>query len=98
MGFAYSKLQLRLSHKGYDIRAKELSSFACGYLTKIANVDVVGDWHIEVHTTGRFSGGVWFQNLRQVQRWADKGFKNEDLPVIPLVDGTKHKQTLRKAS
>lgn len=54
MGFAYSKLQFRLSHKGYDIRAKELGSFACGYLVKIANVNVVGDWHIEVHTTGRF--------------------------------------------
>ena len=98
MGFAYSKLQFKLSHKGYDIRAKELGSFACGYLTKLSDVDVVGDWHIEVHPIGRFSQGVWFQNLRQVQRWADKGFKNEDLPAIPLADGTSRKQALRKAS
>ena len=98
MGFAYSKLQFRLSHKGYDIRAKELSSFACGHLVKLSDVDVVGDWHIEVRPAERFSGGVWFQNLRQIQRWADKGFKDEDLPAIPLADGTRYKQTLRKAS
>ena len=91
MGFVYSKLQFKLSHKGYDIRAKELGSFACGRLTQISDVDVVGDWHIEVCSDRQFAGGVWFQNLRQVQRWADKGFKNEDLPSIPLADGTRHK-------
>lgn len=98
MGFMYGKLQFRLSRKGYDILAKELRSFARGYLTKISGVDVVGDWHIEVCPVGRVSGGVWFQNFRQVQRWADKGFKNEDLPVILLADGTRYKQTLQKAS
>ena len=85
----YVKLNMKLASKGYDLRAKELGSFACGSLIELGNVKVVGDWSVTVYPPGHCcTCGLYFNTLRQVQRWADNGFKDEFLPKIPLENGT----------
>jgi hypothetical protein len=86
----YRKLDMKLRSKGWDLRAPEIGSFAYGRLIGIDNLKVVGgDWAITVYPPGhRLSCGLYFNTLRQVQRWADNGFKDEFLPKIPLEDGT----------
>ncbi len=85
----YVKLEMKLASKGYDLRAKEIGSFACGTLIGIDNLKVVGDWSIEVYPPGHCcTNALYFKTLRQVQRWADNGFKDKFLPKIPLEDGS----------
>lgn len=85
----YVKLNMKLRSKGYDLRAKEIGSFGYGTLISRDNVKVVGDWSITVYPPGHCcTNGLYFSSLRQVQRWADNGFKDEFLPKIPLEDGT----------
>ena len=84
----YRKLEIWLNAKWYAIRAKELGSFGSGWLVSINDVKPIGDWHILVIKNGNFCNGVYFKTLRQVQRWAEKGFKDCDIPKIPLEDGT----------
>lgn len=88
MGMQYRKLEMRLNAKGYDIRAKELCSFGSGSLLSINGMKPIGDWHVFVIKKGNFGTGIYFKTLRQVQRWAENGFKDSDIPKIPLEDGT----------
>lgn len=85
----YTKLNMKLASKGYGLRAKEIGSFAYGAPVRIGNAKVVGVWAVTVYPPGcHCSNGLYFSSLRQVQRWADGGFKDELLPKIPLDDGT----------
>lgn len=86
----YVRLSIKLRSKGYDLRAPDIGSFAYGRLISIDNLKVVGgDWSITVYPPGHCcTCGLYFNTLRQVQRWADNGFKDEFLPKIPLEDGS----------
>lgn len=85
----YIRLRIKLHSKGYDIRAKEIGSFAYGKLVARDDVKVIGDWSIEVYPPGHNCiNALYFSSFRQVQRWVDNGFKDEFLPKIPLEDGT----------
>lgn len=85
----YRKLDMKLRSKGWDLRAPEIGSFAYGRLIAIDNLKVLGgDWHITVYRFDNINCGLYFNSLRQVQRWADNGFKDEFLPKIPLEDGS----------
>ena len=84
----YRKLSMKLASKGWDLRAKENGSFAAGRLISINGVKVIGNWRIIVYWNGTCYDGLYFTSFRQVQRWADHGFKDEFLPKIPLENGT----------
>lgn len=88
----YKKLRIKLASKGLEIRAKVLKSFCCGNLVSINGVAVDGDYCVQVHPTLRTSQAVYFENLRQVQRWFDRNMKDEFLPTIRMKDGTRRTQ------
>lgn len=96
----YHKLIVKLNAKGYDLRAKELGSFCYPvgrwsmYLGKGVYADTKKEWPIEAYSfkTGR---SLHFNTLRQVQRWADNGFKDADLPDVEYTNGHVTKQTSR---
>ena len=94
----YRTLQFKLSKKGYDVRAKELGTFCypVGQIYRYVGNDLIiakRDWPIEVYCfkTGK---SVHFNNMRQVQRWADNGFKDEYLPSVEYIDGYVYNQTI----
>lgn len=96
----YRALQLKLWKKGYDVRSKELGSccYPTGKIYRHVGNDKVSskrDWPIAVFCvkTGK---SVLFNNMRQVQRWADNNFKDENLPSIEYNDGYVCNQTLLK--
>lgn len=84
----YRKLQMALSKKGYDIRAKELGSFA--YPTGPIWRDEVKskhDYPIEIFSGPGLNHHIFFCNMRQVQRWFENGCKDADLPKLEFENG-----------
>jgi len=99
----YNKLIAKLNKKNYTILAKELNSvcYPVGkhrlYLGHDIWITAKSEFPIEVRVPhdGCFKS-VYFQNLRQVQRWADNGFKDTFLPAFEYNDGSIRKQTSNK--
>jgi len=88
----YGKLCLKLASKGLELNAKVLKSFCYGKLMSINVIDVDGDYCVQVYPKYKSSQTVYFENLRQVQRWFDKNMRDEFLPTIKLKDGTRKAQ------
>lgn len=91
----YGKLQIKLANRGLEISAKALKSFCCGRLVSINGVDVDGDYCIYVYPSYRSSQAVYFESLRQVQRWFDNKMSDKYLPRIRLKDGSAKEQHRR---
>lgn len=91
----YGKLQMALSSKGYDIRAKELGSFSypIGPIWR-DDIKTKYDYPIEIVRGPKINHCIFFRNMRQVQRWFENGCKDADLPKLEFENSKTETQKM----